>query len=151
MITIDDFTPEELRELSQLMKEKQHKDLVAAREHADRRQLKNRWWPEGAQARWNRQQEVATVLNVEADRRDLMKEARAWAADCQWGESEFDEDWLDGLTDEQVLRGIDHHYDGGLDQFLRDSSSVYVRVMSAGLLRGGKVVWALSATPEGGE
>jgi hypothetical protein len=48
---------------------------------------------------------------------DVIREARRWAADCEWIEDRED---IADLTDEQVIAGIRAHYDGGWAQFTRD-------------------------------
>lgn len=48
----------------------------------------------------------------------LITEARAWAQDCQWKE---DPEELAAMSDGQILRGVDKHYDGGLRQLARDA------------------------------
>ncbi len=52
---------------------------------------------------------------------DQLKQAREWAADCHWRDSE-PEDFADPSlwSDEQIARGIERHYDGGISQFLTD-------------------------------
>lgn len=47
---------------------------------------------------------------------EQLQEARAWIADCEWGD-------LDGnyqLSDTEVINGIKNHYEGGIAQFLQD-------------------------------
>jgi len=41
---------------------------------------------------------------------------REWIADCDWRESSGH---LESLTSEQVKRGIERHYSGGVAEFLR--------------------------------
>jgi hypothetical protein len=43
-------------------------------------------------------------------------EARAWIADCQWG----DLDDTDELSDGAVIQGIRRSYEGGIAQFIAD-------------------------------
>lgn len=45
-----------------------------------------------------------------------IREARGWIADCTWAE-ELD---VEELTDLEVIKGVDKHYDGGWEAFLRD-------------------------------
>jgi hypothetical protein len=45
-------------------------------------------------------------------------EAQAWIRDCSWLDEAED---LEDLTDEEVRRGIDRHYEGGWIQFLANS------------------------------
>jgi hypothetical protein len=56
-----------------------------------------------------------------------MDEARAWVADCEWGE---DAATLAALPDAAVRRGVDRHYAGGWAQFLADAGEAdgYVSV-----------------------
>ena len=42
-------------------------------------------------------------------------EAQEWIRDCSWLDEAED---LEDLTDEEVRRGIDRHYEGGWIQFL---------------------------------
>lgn len=46
-------------------------------------------------------------------------EARGWVADCMWREEPED---LDELTDAQVVRGVDRHFDGGMTELVRNAS-----------------------------
>lgn len=48
----------------------------------------------------------------------VINDMRAWVADCDW--VDVDSDNVAGLTDEQIIGGVDRHYDGGLWQFLAD-------------------------------
>ena len=43
--------------------------------------------------------------------------AREWVADCNF----LDADYIDSYTDQQILAGIERHYEGGLKQFLTDN------------------------------
>lgn len=43
---------------------------------------------------------------------------RAWIAECSW--SDLDSEDIDYLPDSIVVWGVDHHYDGGIEAFLRD-------------------------------
>ena len=47
----------------------------------------------------------------------IIAEARGWAHDCQWEDSEH----LDEYPDLNILRGVDRHYSGGLEQFIQDN------------------------------
>lgn len=44
-----------------------------------------------------------------------ISEARLWIRDCNWLDEDED---LEDLTDAEVRRGIERHYDGGWIQFL---------------------------------
>ena len=50
--------------------------------------------------------------------KDHIDEMRAWIGECLW--RDIDEDDISSLTDEQVLRGIERHYSGGVECFIRD-------------------------------
>lgn len=47
----------------------------------------------------------------------LVSDCRLWIAECVWRE---DEDELAELTALEVIRGVNRHYDGGIEQFIRD-------------------------------
>jgi hypothetical protein len=47
----------------------------------------------------------------------LIIEARSWIRDCSWRDR-LEE--LENLTDEEVIRGINRHYDGGWIQFIEN-------------------------------
>lgn len=49
---------------------------------------------------------------------------RDWAKDCQWGEDQSS-DFIDELTDTQILKGVQQHYSGGLAQFVIDCVPVF--------------------------
>lgn len=53
-----------------------------------------------------------------------IKSMREWAKDCQWND-DIDNEFIDELTSTQVLIGIEKHYDGGIAQFLLDSTPVF--------------------------
>lgn len=44
-----------------------------------------------------------------------LEEARGWLEDC------FGEELPADLSDLEVTKAVDHHYEGGLDQFVRDA------------------------------
>ena len=48
----------------------------------------------------------------------LISEARSWLADCGWA----DEPDFAAMTDEQIRRGVQRHYDGGWAQFVSDAA-----------------------------
>ncbi len=50
------------------------------------------------------------------DRAALLAEARAWVADCAWRE---DPDEIAEYSDQEIIRGVDRHYDGGIDGLAR--------------------------------
>lgn len=49
---------------------------------------------------------------------------REWLKELSWANMEAED--FDRLPDNQIVRGIEEYYDGGLDQFLRDSVPVKV-------------------------
>lgn len=51
---------------------------------------------------------------------DLLHEMKEWVKDCQWGEK-YEEEEVDAMTDEELLRGIAAHYQGSIDQFIKDT------------------------------
>jgi hypothetical protein len=54
-------------------------------------------------------------MNMQEVTKAQIIEAKAWIRDCSWLDKAED---LEDLTDEEVRRGIDRHYDGGWTQFL---------------------------------
>jgi len=54
----------------------------------------------------------------------LSPETRAaiieWALDCEWRE-EVNAEYLEAMSDAQLIRAINRHYAGGFKQFLGDS------------------------------
>jgi hypothetical protein len=51
----------------------------------------------------------------------VLKDMREWVKDCQWGDV-HDETDIDEMSDEQILRGVNQYYDGGIKQFMADSN-----------------------------
>lgn len=49
---------------------------------------------------------------------ELNTGARDWVTDCMWKE---DPEYLEDLTDEEIRRGVNRHYDGGWQQFVQDA------------------------------
>lgn len=49
----------------------------------------------------------------------LIAAAREWAKDCEW----CDYDDIDNLTPAEVLAATEHHYEGGLAQFIKDGEA----------------------------
>ena len=54
-------------------------------------------------------------MNMQEVTEAQINEARTWIRDCSWLDEAED---LEGLTDKEVTRGIDRHYEGGWTQFL---------------------------------
>ena len=50
---------------------------------------------------------------------DQIKLMRDWVNDCQWQE-DTDNDFIDELTDIEILKGVNLHYEGGLASFILD-------------------------------
>lgn len=46
-------------------------------------------------------------------------EMREWVSDCTWAEDDYEDDWISELSDEQIVRNVHVHYDGGINGFLR--------------------------------
>lgn len=47
-----------------------------------------------------------------------VEDARAWISECVW--ADLDPDEISDMPDDDVLRGVENHYAGGMAQFLRD-------------------------------
>lgn len=58
-------------------------------------------------------------LAVEVFSGAALDAARDWVKDCTWADAEDDSD-IDDMTAEQITRGVQRHYDGGIAQFLQD-------------------------------
>jgi hypothetical protein len=54
-------------------------------------------------------------MNMQEVIKARINEAQAWIRDCNWLDEAED---LEDLTDEEVMQGIDRHYEGGWIQFL---------------------------------
>jgi hypothetical protein len=63
-----------------------------------------------------------SVIRFATENPDIIKQMRDWIKDCQWQDLP-DEASVDELSDEEVLRGIQNNYDGGIKDFLRGSNS----------------------------
>lgn len=50
-----------------------------------------------------------------------LEEARGWLEDC------FGEELPADLSDLEVTKAVDHHYEGGLEQFVRDVEAYLIR------------------------
>lgn len=50
----------------------------------------------------------------------LMKHMRDWVKDVKWREVSDEAD-IDDMTDEEILRGVEKHYQGGIKQFMIDA------------------------------
>jgi len=48
----------------------------------------------------------------------LIAEARAWLSDLQWA----DEPDFDAMPEDEIVRGIKRHYDGGWPAFVSDGA-----------------------------
>lgn len=51
---------------------------------------------------------------------DLANDMRDWIKDCQWNDVE--EEDIDAMTDEELIRGVERHYSGGISQFVSDNT-----------------------------
>lgn len=63
-----------------------------------------------------------SVARFAVEHPDIIKQMRDWIKDCQWQDLP-DEESVDELSDEEVLKGIQTNYDGGIIDFLRGSNS----------------------------
>ena len=63
-----------------------------------------------------------SVARFATEHPDIIKQMRDWIADCQWDDLP-DEDAVNDLSDEEVLKGVQQNYDGGIRDFLRGSHS----------------------------
>ena len=50
--------------------------------------------------------------------KEVLQAMREWASECLW--VDIDQDDIDELSDEQILRGVKRHYGGGVTQFIKD-------------------------------
>jgi hypothetical protein len=57
------------------------------------------------------------IVTITADTPTL-KQARAWIAECIWGD--IDPDEISSLSDRRIYAGINQHYAGGWAQFISD-------------------------------
>lgn len=53
-----------------------------------------------------------------AKNKKVVQAARDWALDCSWKEEPEE---IEEMSDDEILRGVARHYDGGLAQFTRDA------------------------------
>lgn len=63
------------------------------------------------------------IASIQTFTPDQIKAMRDWAKDCQWAE-DSDSDFIDELTDLQVIKGVASNYAGGLPQFIIDCEPV---------------------------
>lgn len=50
--------------------------------------------------------------------KNMILQMRGWLMDCAWADLEPED--FEEMTDVQIVRGVERHYSGGLDQFKRD-------------------------------
>lgn len=77
--------------------------------------------------------ELLSSLTIN-QRSELVNEMRGWIKDCQWGDLEEDE--VDSLTDEELIRGICRNYSGGINQFILDNDIIEEQAPPHGSLYG---------------
>ena len=58
-----------------------------------------------------------TSANIEVSK-EALSAMREWVSECQWGD--LGDGDIDELSDEQILRGVQRSYSGGIAQFIRD-------------------------------
>lgn len=61
-----------------------------------------------------------SVVRFATENPEVMKQMRDWAKDCQWKEEPEE---IDEMSDEDILRGVQRHYEGGIKAFIQDSQS----------------------------
>jgi hypothetical protein len=65
-------------------------------------------------------------MNMQEVTKAQINEARIWIRDCSWLDEAED---LEDLTDEEVRRGIDRHYEGGWGEFLANCQLTSPRIV----------------------
>ena len=50
--------------------------------------------------------------------KEQLEQAREWLADCTWPDVEDSEEFWTEFSDEQIERGIERHFGGGLKAFI---------------------------------
>jgi len=52
---------------------------------------------------------------------EILEDMRSWVDECEWREHEWDEDGFDPwkLSDLEIVRGIENHFSGGLEEFVQ--------------------------------
>ena len=48
--------------------------------------------------------------------KDVLEDMRSWIADCEW--QDLDDLDIEKLTTKEIIRGINTHFDGGVDAFM---------------------------------
>jgi hypothetical protein len=66
--------------------------------------------------------EILKPLSLD-QRADLVNDMRDWVKDCQWADLTNED--IDSLTDDELIKGINANYSGGLKQFISDNTPVY--------------------------
>jgi len=51
---------------------------------------------------------------------EAVKQMREWIKDCQWEDLETED--IDEMSDQGIINGVKKHYEGGLQQFIKDSN-----------------------------
>jgi len=51
-------------------------------------------------------------------RKHVLGDMRDWASDSTWAEHDDDPDFVGGLSDEDIIRGVERHHEGGIRGFL---------------------------------
>lgn len=62
-----------------------------------------------------------SVIRFATEHPQLIKQMRDWVKDCQW--ADLSEEDVDELSEEELLRGIQKNYEGGIKAFINDSQS----------------------------
>jgi hypothetical protein len=69
-------------------------------------------------------QNVDSLINlIMREQPFLVQDARDWAKDCNWVETQDDpdNDFIDEIDPIRLLKLVNRHYDGGLKSFVQDS------------------------------
>lgn len=56
----------------------------------------------------------------------LVAAMREWLADCEWAEQP-DNEFIDDLTDAQIVAAVGRHFDGGVPAFLDTMDATVIR------------------------
>ena len=62
-----------------------------------------------------------SVVRFATENPEIIKTMRDWISDCSW--LDLDGSEVDSLSDEEVLRGVQKHFDGGIKEFIRTCNS----------------------------
>lgn len=69
----------------------------------------------------NSDREILKTLSAD-NIAELVNDMRDWFKDCEW--QDLDEEDIDAMSDEELIRGIEKHYGGGLVEFINANQYV---------------------------